>query len=289
MFENELVNFKDSEHFMEVVPVGLWESFYKARYNRDQLNQIGSALPLKIVKNTGVNVEKDFDIKATDMNPDNHNIKPKHFHNTGDGGVTFKIDIVIQPGQTWGYGKQGQDDFVYMGVKYPARARIPVWLNYWFVNMTPLYVVTDAIDVPNGKYIISKNPSRKQTRDTLSIWQLELTTYNPLDLKVFEASPYLTKYTGKTVKETAKNSNLATCEIKNFVYSRKKGSTTQCTRWLQEKLYQIGFLPKLYTTGWYNDEVGEAVARFQIKYQNYFNLKVTGRMDQATLDALCSI
>ena len=47
-------------------------------------------------------------------------------------------------------------------------------------------------------------------------------------------------------------------------------------------------MDKLHTTGWYNDEVLEAVKKFQFKYQKYFNLQVTGLMDQKTLDAICS-
>lgn len=292
MFENELVNFKSSEHFMEIVPVGLWESFYAARYNRNQLNQIGNALRLHIVRDSGITVKRDFDIKVTDLNNDKSNTKFKKFHNNGDGGVTAKMDIVIQPGESWGYGKQGQADFVYHGVKYPARARIMVWLNVWFTNMTPLYLVTDAIDVPNGRYIISSNPTRKQTFDTLSIWTLELSTYNPLNLYVWDESPGLNKYTGNnTAKASAVNTNLANCELKNFIYAWNgcKGKTTQATRWLQAKLYQMGFLEKFSDSGCYDNVVVEAVARFQQKYKKYFaGMKVTGEIDQITLNAICS-
>lgn len=291
MFENEVVKYKDNNHFMELVPVGLWESYYKARYNRDQLNLIGSALPLKVLTDKGVDVDVDFKIKSTDLNTDASNNKYRKFHNNGNGGVTFKIDVIIDKDESWGYGKQGGADFVYYGVKYPARARIKVWLDFWYTNMTPLYIVSDAIDVPNGKYIISNNPTRKQNYRKHTVWTLEFTTYRPLDLQVWEANPSLSKYTGKTTANaSAKNTKLANCELKNFIYSpNKKENTTQCTRWLQEKLYQLGFMDKLYTTGWYNNDVANAVKEFQSKYQKYYTgMKPTGKMDKITLEALSS-
>ena len=290
MFEDELVNYKSAENFMEIVDVSLWESYYRARYNRDQLSQINHALPLHIIRSKGVEVKPDFDLKVTDLNTDKHNHKFKMFHDTGDGGITFKVDVVIKKGEAWGYGKQGQADFVYYGKKYPARARTTVWLNFWYTNKTPLYVVSDAIDVPNGTYLITNNATRKQDLDNYTVWTLEFTSFNPLNLYTWSALDSLSKWTGKTNKTAStKNTKLADCELKNFVYCREKTATTQCTRWLQEKLYQLGFLPTLLTTGWYNDEVLNAVKNFQTKYQKYYNLTPNGKMDQATLNALCSM
>lgn len=288
MFEDEVANFKSTEHFMEVVPVDLFENFYRARYNRNQLNQINNGMHLRIIQSKGVDVEKDFDIKISDLSPDKHNTKFKNFHNSGDGGITFKIDIIINPNESWGYGAKGQKEFVYKGVKYPARARPQVWLNHWYTQMTPLYIVSDAIDVPNGKYIITKNPKRQQDFRFYTVWTLELTTYNPIKDIKWEVNQSLSKYTGKTIPATAKNTKLANCDIKNFIYCKEKTATTQCTRWLQEHLYKIGFLPVLYTTGWYNDEIANAVKTFQQKYQKYYaGMKTDGKIDKVTLDALC--
>lgn len=293
MFQDEVVNFKDDAHFMELVPVGLWESFYAARYNRNQLNQISSAMPLHVIQSKGVDASRDFDVKITDLNTNASNIKFKHFHNTGDGGVTFKVDVVIDPSESWGYGKQGQADFVYYGVKYPARARVIVWLNFWFTNMTPLYVVSDAIDVPNGQYVLSGNPKRLQDWKHYTQWQLEFTAYNPITMKQYGALESLSKYTGKTVPATAKNTNLANCDLANFKYRKKLEDTTQCNRWLREKLYQLGFLPyeeytKAGESGWYNAAVMGAIKKFQSKYQKYFpGMEVNGKCDKVTRDALC--
>ena len=251
------------------------------------MGQIGNALPLKVIPS--VDVEKDFDLTVTDLNPDSSNNKFKNFHNSGDGGITFKINVIIDPNESWGYGKVGQADFVYLGKKYPARARPHVWLNTWFVNMTPLYVVSDAIDIPNGKYILSANPSRKQDFRYYTEWSLEFTTYRPLNINKWQANQSLSKYTGITVSATAKNTELANCDLSLFVYCKKKTTTTQATRWLQEALYKLGFLPSLSTTGWYNDDVLNAVKSFQKKYQKYFSgMKVTGKMDKVTLNAICS-
>lgn len=293
MFQDEVVKFKDSEHFMEVVPVGLFESFYAARYNRDQLGQIGSALPLRIIRSSGVDTKRDFDLKITDLSTDKHNVKYKHFHNTGDGGVTFKVEVIINPNESWGYGAKGQKEFVYHGVRYPARARVMVWLNFWFTNMTPLYVVSDAFDIPNGQYILSGTPKRLQSMDHYTKWSLEFTEYNEITIHKWQASQSLSKYTGKTVPAAAKNTNLANCDLANFKYRKVLEDTTQCNRWLREKLYQLGFLSyEEYTkpgeSGWYNKPVMDAIVVFQRKYQAYFpGMEINGKCDKVTRDALC--
>ena len=293
MFQDEVAKYKDSEHFMEVVPVGLWESFYAARYNRDQLGQIGSALPLHIIRSSGVDAKRDFDVKVTDLSTDKHNVKYKHFHNTGDGGITFKVEVIIDPNESWGYGKRGQADFVYYGVRYPARARIFVWLNFWFTNMTPLYVVSDAFDVPNGQYILSGTPKRLQNMDHYTKWQLEFTEYHSISTHKWQPLQSLSKYTGTTVPATAKNTNLANCDLNNFKYRKKLEDTTQCNRWLRQKLYQLGFLSyEEYTkpgeSGWYNKPTMDAIVVFQKKYQAYFpGMEVNGKCDEVTRDALC--
>ena len=64
--------------------------------------------------------------------------------------------------------------------------------------MTPLYIVSEAIDVPNGTYIISNNPTRKQDFKQHTVWTLEFTTFNPLNLYKWGASQSLSKHTGKT-------------------------------------------------------------------------------------------
>ena len=296
MFQDEVAKYKDSEHFMEVVPVGLWESFYAARYNRDQLGQIGSALPLHIIRSSGVDAKRDFDVKVTDLSTDKHNVKYKHFHNTGDGGITFKVEVIINPNESWGYGKQGQADFVYYGVKYPARARILVWLNFWFTNMTPLYVVSDAIDIPNGEYILSGTPKRLQNLDHYTKWQLEFIEYHSISTHKWQPLQSLSKYTGTTVPATAKNTNLADCDLTNFKYRREfdPNYTTKCNRWLRDKLYQLGFLSyEDYNSGtgqsgWYGPAVLGAIKQFQKKYMAYFpGMIVNGKCDKVTRDALC--
>ena len=296
MFQDEVVNFKSDENFMEVVPVGLFESFYAARYNRNQLNQIGNALPLRIIRSGGIDTTRDFDLKITDLNTNQRNEKFKNFHNTGDGGIEFKVDVIINPKESWGYGKQGQADFVYYGVKYPARARIPVWLNFWFTNMTPLYVVSDAFDVPNGQYIISDTPKRNQDMDHYTRWSLEFTEYREISLHKWAPSQSLSKYTGKTVPATAVNTNLANCDLTNFKYRREfdPNYTTKCNRWLRDKLYQLGFLSyEDYNSGtgqsgWYGPAVLGAIKQFQKKYMAYFpGMEVNGKCDKVTRDALC--
>ena len=120
-----------------------------------------SYLPLRVERD--LEVVPGMEIAITKLNK-NGNDALNHFFNSGYTGITFKAVILIKSTDMW-------NNKLVINV-----------LHDWFKNMTPLSVVTDALNIPDGQYIISKNPSRKQSYTTSTEWELEFTTYTPLTL-----------------------------------------------------------------------------------------------------------
>ena len=171
--------YRDTDKFMEIVDVDLFNTIFDM-YTNGEISTLKSPLPLRVIRSKGVNVEPDFDIKVTDLNTNKSNVKYKQFTNTGNGGVTFKVEVVIKKNEGWGPGVQAPAEYIRKGALSHSNAPKTWWLNYWFVNMRPLYVVSNAIDVPNGVYLITKNNKREQTLDRYTVWTLEFTTFSPL-------------------------------------------------------------------------------------------------------------
>ena len=269
-------NARDPENFMEVFEVDLFDTYY------EQGSPIGG-LPLRIVRSSGVDVSKDFEVKVTDLNTDGDNKRFKQFTNNGDGGVSFKVDVVIRDGDEYGYLVSESVGFFGMSVTD--------WLERWYVNMCPLYVVSSAIDVPNGVYLITKNQSRKQTLDKVTVWTLEFTSYSPLQLHEWTATSSVIKATTPASTSTTTNSSskakqLKDCTASNIVYSTTE-KTTECNKLMQEKLYKLGFLRADQVDGWYGPVTMEAVKKFQKWYNKKgHNLLVDGDCGAVTLKAL---
>ena len=270
----EIEDFRDADNFMEIVPVGLFEGLYNL--NGNGIVTIGHGLPLKVLTSTGVGVERDFEINVTDLNSDSADVKFKHFHTNGDGGLTFKVDVAVNPSEMWGYTEE-DSVFIYNGVEYPTFTNVDKWLDWFYVNMVPLYVVSDAVDVPNGVYLITKNKSRQQSYRGFSIWGLELSTFNPITLYKWKTAVKLEeaidevlnpKPAATTTNTTANSTSSLNQRVKNCVgkttYSTTRNNT-ECNKVLQEKLNQLG-LANLIVDGWYGPSTMEAVKKFQRKY-----------------------
>ena len=269
-------NARDPENFMEVFEVDLFDDYY----NR---GSVMAGLPLRIIRSSGVDVSKDFEVKVTDLNTDSENTRFKQFTNSGDGGVRFKVDVAIRDGDEYGY--LVSDEVGFFGMPVTA------WLERWFTLMCPLYVVSGAIDVPNGVYLITKNQSRKQTLDKVTVWTLEFTSYSPLQLHEWTASQSVIKATTTSTAKTTTNSSskvtqLSQCTANGIVYSSTKNSTL-CNKLMQEKLYKLGFLRADQVDGWYGPTTMEAVKKFQKWYNSKgHNLAVDGDCGPVTLKAL---
>ena len=291
-FEENVEDYKLKTDFMEVVDFNLWWHYFQRRYNTDDLANVNHAMPLHVIRSKGVEVKPDFDLEVTELSPGEWNHKHKMFRDTGDGGITFKIDVVIGNDETWGIDKRSENQRVnesymsYYGEKFPNKDHVTSWLNWFYLNKRPLNVVTDAIDINNGTYIIVDNPTRKQTLDDYTVWTLEFATYYAWKAYTFDVSASTNK---TTTSIATKNTNLFNCELSNFRYQKTPGNYTKCTGWLHEKLYQWGFDSRNRKDDhWYSDETAAAVKKFQEKYMKYYTgiKQANGMMDKATLQAM---
>ena len=285
--------YRDTDKFMEIVDVDLFNTIFDM-YTNGEISTLKSPLPLRVIRSKGVNVEPDFDIKVTDLNTNKSNVKYKQFTNTGNGGISFKVDVIIKKSDAWGYGIKSNADYLGKDKQYTDKAWKTWWLNYWFTHMRPLYVVSNAIDVPNGVYLITKNNKREQTLDRYTVWTLEFTTFNPLTLHTWDVAKSVSdalnpkKTTTTTTTSTTKATELSKCTASNIVYSKTE-KKTDCNKLMQEKLYKLGFLRQDQVDGWYGDVTMEAVKKFQKWYNKKgHNLLVDGICGAVTLKALIS-
>ena len=258
---------------------------------------VNDYLHLRVDQSKGIDTIPDMDINITDLNKSGNTLY-KQFFNNGYGGITFKATIIIKKTDKW--NKKAVKDV----------------LHKWFINMSPIAVVTDAMDVPNGQYIISKNPTRKQTFIDSTVWELEFTTYTQLKLykyknynsAVLKALQKAKKGQKSQKKKATVNVNLSKCNYKVLVYSKNK-KNVKCVKYMQKILYKNKLLKKKQIDGWYGKKTKKAVKRFQKKYnrthkktinvksgqklptgKKYLSkrLDVTGKVDKATWKALCN-
>ena len=236
-------------------------TFLAIRDYKNRSDDHSKYLALRVDSDNGVNVVPDMDINITKLNKSG-DVRFNHFFNNGYGGITFKIRVIIYKEDKW-----NNTDVIKQ-------------LHDWYKNMTPLDVVTEAIDVEDGQYIISKNPSRQQNKQTYTEWELEFTTYTPLALfkykndntavlNAINKAKTAQKKKASSSKKTL-NTKLSKCNYKTLVYSKKKKIVT-CVKYLQQVLKK----QKVYKgkiDGWFGKDTKAAVKQFQKNY-NKKNVK----------------
>lgn len=276
---------------------------YLKIHSRDWVNSYTGAinypLQLRVIRDDGVKVTPSDNIKITDLKKGSNNILYKHFLNTGDGGITFKISVIIHKNDKWDiklYDNSGK-----LIIDNPKVTSI---LKKFYDEMTVLSIVTDFIDVPNGNYILSKNPSRNQYYENYTEWELEFTTYRAINTvkyannnsavqsaiaKAKKANAKKSSKKKTTKSSSSKNSKLSKCKLSQLKYTGKKKKVVTCVKYMQTVLYKKGYLSKRQIDGWYGPKTMNAVKKFQKKYKKTYNLKVTGKMDKNTLNAMCKV
>ena len=163
-------------HIFDVI--GTYELRAGVGYGKTtRVNYVLDKLPLKVVIGS-IEVTPNINIKITDLNKQSGRIY-KNFHNKSDYSITFKCDVIIGKddmwhSESWGIYKLETSKSYKEQLKkgaavrnYDSDFKVLDVLKNWITNMHPVKVVTDAIDVPNGTYIISKNPKRKQDSHTV--------------------------------------------------------------------------------------------------------------------------
>lgn len=263
---------------------------------------------LKVVQDSGVDVSPDVNIQVNDLASGD-----KHFQNNSGKGDIFKVDVLIKSTDRMNVDKTIKEGSTIKNVDIGSETlanitwstentyydNIPIgeMLNYWIKNMIPLNVVTRAIDVPNGLYIVKDNSSRKQSHEKSSIWNLEFIkfeqfTYTAFSKTVSGVTTALKNYEKAKAKAKKKQAQaklttaqkLKKCGNSKLVYSKKKKVVT-CVKYLQEILNKKGCKPNLKKDGWFGKDTTNAVKDFQKKNKSY-GLKQTGKVDQNTFNCL---
>jgi hypothetical protein len=164
--------------------------------------------------------------------------------------------------------------------------------------MTIFTVTTRAADIPNGTYLITANPSRKQNYENYTVWELEFTKYvgNVVVGVTWDntyANKAITTYKKKKsaaankskAKQASTSSNtLSKCNVSEMKYSKTK-KVTKCNKLLQKYLNKK-LDAKLKVDGWYGDATKKWVHKFQSKYKKKYKLNVSGNMNDKTLKAM---
>lgn len=212
-------------------------------------NKIG--VPLKVIQSNGVSVEPSFKVGVTDLNKGY-----KNFVVNADNGVKVKVKVIILKDET----------FKLISNSYYKNTR--EFLNYIYINAIPVYINTDALDVPTDTlYLLTNNPSRDQTHKTDSVWDLEFTTYAPLNLARYANNNVAVQNAIKkanTKKASVKYAALKKCGYKKLKYSKKK-KVVACVKTLQTVLKKL----KCYSgkiDGWYGKSTVKAVKKYQKRY-----------------------
>ena len=245
-------------------------------------------IPLRVITNSGVEVKEDMQINITELyGPARKGRKSKRFYSDGYGGITFTIKILLKEDDTYqsaAYNKLNGRN---------KKTKLLVWklLNTFYFNLYPVRVVTQAMDVPNGTYIITSINKKTQVKKGYSEWELEFTTHKSIKFGKFGSNASLRKAIGGTGKKRkrkqSKRQKLSKCKLKNLRYSKKKTKPMPCVSYMQSVLYRAKFLKKSQIDGWYGWNTAHALKKFQRKYKKKYNLKVTGQVDKNTLKALC--
>lgn len=244
--------------FFSIVP--RTESYLK--YNVD-------SIPLQIIREgKGVDVTPGFGVNVTDLNNGY-----KQFTKTSESGNKFKVNVLFK--------KDDKKIATLNGKKLNTREV----MDHIIRNMIPVMIQTEAIDVPtNVNYLITGNPSRNQNYKDDTVWELEFTTYTPLNLVKFannnkavknainNAKKKNKKNTKSTKKSSVKYQKLKDCGYKNLKYSKNK-KVVKCVKVLQEVLYKNKcFTSKKQIDGWFGKKTVTAVKLYQKRYNKKYKV-----------------
>lgn len=226
--------------------------------NYFEVNGIGLVVKLR----DGFSVTPGISIKETELLMENTNLNaPTFYFNQGNHGDEFDITVVMKA--SYRYGDYTVADY----------------LDMWYKNITPVSVVTDALDVANGKYIMSVE-SKKQTRFNFSVWKLHFHQFYENNLS------FQRMYTNKT-------STLSADDLELLKYNViDKNSPSSAILALQRKLLAHGsFRPynannrKRVPDGVWDDDIMRMdIFMFQANFMG--TEKKQGSCDKDTINAL---
>lgn len=193
-------------------------------------------ISLRVLTSEGFDTKTGISKQETELLFDTYTMNaPTFFYNQGNYGIEFEVEVLIK-----------QNDF-YKGQQVTEQ------LDTWDKYNTPLTIVTDAFDIPNGKYLLTVK-NKRQKRKKYTIWKLRFKQYYENN-ESFETSGF-------------KVSSLSSMDQKLLQYSKiDETSPEEAIYLLQLKLKQYGCFKNVYTVweGNYThpllDDEGEIVPR----------------------------
>lgn len=250
-------------------------------------------IPLHIIQSSGIDTTPDISITTTNLerNPET-NQRLRNFHNNGYGGNDFKISVAFRENET----VTNTLDEVTSGVNYSVISVLEL-LDLWITNMEVLYVVTDAIGIENGEYIVTGNSNRKQNYDGAVVWDLEFKEYNANNVQqyYFDINPSIAqalqvaeqkKKAGKAKQQTKWQSKLKKCKnLKGFKLKESNDCNYYLNRlFMDKKYYSTKTLLKYLKTTKDQKVYSKATARVvkKIQKKKMKMSKPTGKMDKKT-------
>lgn len=285
----------------------------KSYTDSEHTYRIDDAIPLRVVKDDGVDMTPDVNIKVTDLSKGQ-----KQFVNASGKGDRYNITILVHEDDTftgtWTYSFNpsygpgpGGKIIVTDHFDYPTSLKVVDLLDWIIRKMLVVTLTSDNNEalIPNGAYIITDNPHRVQNyKNGYSLWELEFTKYTgAVASKYNEVTTAATKainaYNKKKSTKTTKKSNTTTkakqsstlnsqlkkCKVSQMKYSKTK-KVTSCVKTLQKYLNKKG-KGNLIVDGWYGDATKKAVKKFQTDFKKKYKLnKPNGKMDSKTLNAM---
>lgn len=222
-------------------------------------------VPLKVILNNGFSVTPGIDIKETEMLKQTWSGNaPTFYFNSGNHGVEFEISCIMKASYRY-------DDYTVMD-----------YIDSRHKYLVPVTVVTDALDVPNNKYIVQVK-SKTQKYNNFSIWKLKFHEYYEDNLSFDKY------YTEKTVTLSA--DDLELLKYQTIDANSPKSAILA----LQRKLYLHGSFKPYYENNkaripngvWEADQMVSDIHHFQMNFMGT-GLK-QGRCDRDTINALVNM
>lgn len=224
----------------------------------------------------------------------------KEYYNTFPDNI---INMTGLPDSVIEDFKQQYTSVPYEIIDYHDNLPLITLLNYWIKGGFIFNVVTEAMDVPNGLYVITSNPSRVQDHKNYTIWELEFTKWtgntavdwNFSNVRVNKAKKTYNQKKKAAAKSKAKQSTsvktkLKKCDPKKIYYTKNK-RVTDCTKYMQEILDKKGFYGKTNVNqvdGWYGPSTLKAVKAFKKKYKKKYGFNLNGTIGDKMIKALCT-
>ena len=274
--------------------------------------RIDAEIPLRVVRDDGVEMSPDVNIKVTDLSKGQ-----KQFVNASGKGDRYNITILVHEDDTftgtWTHKFEPSWQPSGSAVKYIDHFDYPTSLKVvdlldWIIRSMLVVTLTSDNNValiPNGAYIITDNPHRVQNyKNGYSLWELEFTKYTDTVASKYNkvttaATKAINAYNKKKSTKTTKKSNTTTkakqsstlnsqlkkCKVSQMKYSKTK-KVTSCVKTLQKYLNKKG-KGNLTVDGWYGNATKKAVKKFQTDFKKKYKLnKPNGKMDSKTLNAM---